>query len=101
MLVQLLSLKKKVGTPEGLMEWKLSRVPLKVGSYRGVGLRLLCRSQSLLRPLTSERSTEGPVAKNGVCVSVWPPMGCAPEKTQVGVFVKQWAGIKSTLFDSF
>lgn len=69
--------------------WKI--LSLKVGFYRGVGLRLLCRSQSLLRPLTSERSTEGPVKHKTACVSVWPPMGCAPEKNgKGGVFVKQW-----------
>lgn len=53
--------RKKVGTPEGLMV-RVAVVPLKVGFYRGVGVRLLCRSQSLLWPLTAERSTEGPGA---------------------------------------
>ena len=54
--------------------------------HRGVGVRLLCRSQILLRPLTAERSTESPVAKNGVCFGV-ATMGCAPDKNNIIWFI--------------
>ena len=87
------SLKKK--------SWKTWRIDgpcrvrtLKVGFYRGVGVRLLCRSQSLLRPLTAERSTEGPVCCVKRCV-FWcgPQWVCAPEKNgKGGVFVKNNGG---------
>lgn len=87
------SLKKK--------SWKTWRIdgpcrvrPLKVGFYRGVGVRLLWRSQSLLRPLTAERSTEGPVCCVKRCVfRCGPQWVCAPEKNgKGGVFVKNNGG---------
>ena len=77
--------------PEGLMS-----VPLKVGFYRGVGVRLLCRSQILLRTPTSDRSTEG---RRWVkrCVFRCGHNGLGAWKNAFRSICQTLAGIKSTI----